>query len=237
MSNELLILITAAASIGFFHTLFGPDHYLPFIMMSRSGKWSPGKTTLITILCGVGHILSSVLLGLLGVTLGIGVSRLEVIESFRGSMATWALIAFGLVYFIWGLRKALRNTPHKHLHLHDDGAGHIHTHNHTVEHMHIHAKKEAKSITPWVLFTIFIFGPCEPLIPMLMYPAAKNNLTGLLLVTGIFGLTTIITMLGLVLVSIFGFNLIPTTRLERYTHAISGAVICLCGMSMLVFGL
>ncbi|MBI5196562.1 MAG: sulfite exporter TauE/SafE family protein [Nitrospirae bacterium] len=237
MSNELLILITAAASIGFFHTLFGPDHYLPFIMMSRSGRWSPAKTTLITVLCGAGHILSSVLLGLLGVTLGIGVSRLEVIESFRGSMATWALIAFGLVYFIWGLRRALRNKPHEHLHLHNDVDGHMHTHNHTVEHMHIHEKKGTKSITPWVLFTIFIFGPCEPLIPMLMYPAAKNSLTGLLLVTGIFGLTTIITMLGIVLVSIFGFNLIPTTRLKRYTHAISGAVICLCGMLMLAFGL
>jgi len=33
MSNELMILLVTAASIGFFHTLLGPDHYLPFIVI------------------------------------------------------------------------------------------------------------------------------------------------------------------------------------------------------------
>ena len=100
MSNELWVLILAAASIGFFHTLFGPDHYLPFIVMSKSGQWSLRKTSLITFLCGLGHVLSSVLLGLVGVVFGIAVTKLEILESFRGNLAAWLLIAFGLVYFI-----------------------------------------------------------------------------------------------------------------------------------------
>lgn len=237
MSNELLILIAAAASLGFFHTLFGPDHYLPFIVMSKSGKWSLRKTTLVTVVCGVGHVLSSVLLGILGVALGIAVSKLEAVESFRGNIAAWALIAFGLVYFIWGVRRALRSKPHKHLHDHKDGFSHMHTHNHMEKHMHVHGEKSAESITPWVLFTIFIFGPCEPLIPLLMYPAAKSSLPGLLLVTGIFGAITILTMLSIVLISTFGINLIPTARLERYTQAIAGATICLCGISIQFLGL
>lgn len=205
--------------------------------MSRSGRWSLSKTTLITVLCGMGHVLSSVVLGILGVTMGIAVSKLEAVESFRGNLATWVLIAFGLIYFAWGIRRALRHKSHEHLHIHEKGLGHTHTHDHTREHMHVHEDKNAKSITPWVLFTIFIFGPCEPLIPMLMYPAAKNSLTGLIVVTSIFGSMTILTMLSIVLISTFGVNLIPTTRIERYTHAISGAVICLCGISMLLFGL
>lgn len=235
MSNELLILIIAAVSIGFFHTLFGPDHYLPFIVMSRSGRWSIGKTTLVTVLCGIGHVLSSILLGILGITLGIAISRVEGVESFRGGIATWALIAFGLIYFVWGVQKAIRNKPHKHLHAHKEGDTHIHTHNHTREHIHVH--EEAKSITPWVLFIIFIFGPCEPLIPMLMYPAAKNSLTGLILVTTIFSVITILTMVGIVLISTLGINLIPLKQLERYTHAIAGAIIFFCGISVLSFGL
>lgn len=235
MSNELLILIIAAVSIGFFHTLFGPDHYLPFIVMSRSGRWSMRKTTLVTLLCGVGHVLSSVLLGILGISLGIAVSKLETVESSRGDIAAWALIAFGLIYFVWGVQKAIRNKPHKHLHAHKEDNNHSHIHNHTGEHMHVHEK--AKSITPWVLFTIFILGPCEPLIPLLMYPAAKQSLTGLLLVTIIFGVITILTMLGIVLISTFGINFVPMTRLERYTHAIAGAVVCLCGMSIVFLGL
>ncbi len=36
-------LITAAVTIGFFHTLFGPDHYVPFIVMSKARKWSFSK--------------------------------------------------------------------------------------------------------------------------------------------------------------------------------------------------
>ena len=237
MSNELLILIIAAASIGFFHTLLGPDHYLPFIVMSRSRSWSLRKTSLVTVVCGIGHVLSSVLLGIIGIALGIAVSKLEAIESFRGSIAAWVLIAFGLVYFIWGMRRALRNKPHEHLHKHEYGFSHMHTHHHTEVHMHVHRKKGTKNITPWVLFTIFVFGPCEPLIPLLMYPAAKNSLLGVVLVTGLFSATTILTMLGIVLISTFSFNLIPMNRLERYTHAIAGATICLCGVSIQFLGL
>jgi sulfite exporter TauE/SafE len=219
VSDELLILITAAASIGFFHTLLGPDHYLPFVAMSRSGKWSLSKTTLVTILCGIGHVLSSVLLGVLGITLGIAVSKLEAIESSRGTIAAWALIAFGLVYFVWGMRKALRNKPHKHLH------------------MHVHKEGGIKNITPWVLFIIFVLGPCEPLIPLLMYPAAKSSLFGLVLVTTIFGSVTIMTMLGVVIISSFGINFVSIKRLERYTHAFAGATICLSGMAIQFLGL
>lgn len=237
ISDELLILVAASASIGFLHTLFGPDHYLPFIAMSRAGRWSLRKTALVTVLCGIGHVLSSTLLGVLGITLGFAVSKLEAVESFRGDIAAWALTSFGLIYFVWGMRRALRHKSHEHLHAHKEDSSHIHTHNHTKEHIHVHEEKNTKSITPWVLFTIFVLGPCEPLIPILMYPAAKGSLTGLLVVTSIFGVITILTMLSIVLVSAFGVNLIPVARLEKYTHGIAGAIISFCGISILFFGL
>ena len=237
MSEELLILAGAAASIGFFHTLIGPDHYLPFIVMHRAGKWSMRKTMSVTVLCGIGHVLSSVLLGIIGIAFGITLSKLESFESFRGSIAAWSLIAFGTVYFIWGIRRAFRNKPHKHLHIHEHGIEHVHTHTHSEKHVHVHESKSSRSITPWALFTIFVLGPCEPLIPLLMYPAAKNSLPGLMLVTGIFSIVTIMTMLGIVIISSSGINLIPVKRLERYVHAIAGATICLSGLTMQFLGL
>ncbi|MEF9476278.1 MAG: sulfite exporter TauE/SafE family protein [Candidatus Mariimomonas ferrooxydans] len=184
-----------------------------------------------------GHVLSSVALGLAGVALGVAVSKLEAVESFRGTIAAWALIAFGLIYFVWGMRSALRQKSHDHFHAHEEDFDHAHTHNHTTDHMHIHVGNDTKSITPWVLFTIFILGPCELLIPMLMYPAAKNSLSALFLLAGVFGVVTVLTMLGIVLISTFGINLVPTTRLERYTHAIAGAAVLLCGISILLLGL
>jgi len=237
MSGELLILITTAISIGFFHTLLGPDHYLPFIVMSRARKWTLTKTTSITLLCGIGHILSSVVLGLIGISFGIAVSKLEALEGLRGNIAAWALIAFGLVYFVWGMRRALRNKPHIHIHNHRDGEKHIHKHNHFEEHSHIHNIKKNKNITPWILFVIFVLGPCEPLIPILMYPAAKADFSGVLLVASTFGIVTICTMLGIVLAGSFGISFVPLKRLERYAHAIAGATICLSGLAIQFLGL
>jgi ABC-type nickel/cobalt efflux system permease component RcnA len=237
MSYELSVLLIAAASIGFSHTLLGPDHYLPFIVMSKSGNWSLRKTTLITFLCGIGHVLSSVLLGIIGVAFAITVTKLEALESFRGNIAAWALIAFGLVYFVWGVRQALRNKPHQHFHSHKNGANHGHDHTHNGEHVHPHIEKENKNVTPWILFVIFIFGPCEPLIPLLMYPAAKENLLSLIFVTATFGVVTILTMMSIVLISTFGISFVPVSRLERYTHALAGATIFLCGMAIQFLGL
>jgi nickel/cobalt exporter len=237
VSQELIILTVTAASIGFFHTLFGPDHYLPFIVIAKAKKWSLIKTTFITTLCGIGHIGSSVLLGIVGIALGIAVTKLEALESFRGNLAAWGLIAFGLMYFAWGLRRALRNRPHKHPHFHQDGDNHVHEHIHTEEHVHVHSSEGAINITPWILFTIFVFGPCEPLIPILMYPAAKSSLFGLILVTSVFGGVTIMTMLGIVLISSLGINILPMERLERYNHALAGATIFLCGIAIQFLGL
>jgi sulfite exporter TauE/SafE len=232
-----MILVGTAAFIGFVHTLFGPDHYLPFIVMGKARRWPIFKTLWITFLCGVGHVGSSVLLGLVGIALGIAVTKLADIESFRGNLAAWALIAFGLVYFVWGMRRAWKNKPHKHIHAHADGQVHVHTHQHTHEHAHVHEKENSGNITPWVLFTIFVLGPCEPLIPLLMYPAAKENLSGLLLVTLTFGAITILTMMSIVWVSSWGLNRLPMKTMERYTHALAGASICLCGLAIQFLGL
>jgi sulfite exporter TauE/SafE len=236
MTQELLILTGTAASIGLLHTLFGPDHYLPFIVMSKARKWSLLKTTWITVACGIGHVLSSVVLGLVGVAAGIAVKKLEVFEGVRGNLAAWALIAFGLVYFVWGVRRAIRNRPHAHIH--DHGVGeHSHIHGHAGDHGHVHDEAGRPSITPWVLFTIFVLGPCEPLIPILMYPAAKASLWGMVLVTAVFAVCTIGTMLGVVVAAYFGLSFLPMKKLERYAHAIAGATICAAGMAIQFLGL
>jgi len=237
MNSELMVLCFTAASIGFFHTLFGPDHYLPFIVMKKAREWSFAKTAMITFACGLGHIGSSVILGFIGVALGIALMKLEAFEAFRGNLAAWALIGFGLAYFIWGVRKAIKNRPHVHTHHHSDGDMHSHKHSHAREHAHIHKDKRSRSITPWVLFTIFVLGPCEPLIPILMYPAAKESIVGLITVTAIFGIVTIATMMSVVTVTSFGINLIPLKHMERYSHALAGACIFFSGMAIQFLGL
>ncbi|MCD4679743.1 MAG: sulfite exporter TauE/SafE family protein [Bacteroidales bacterium] len=236
MNQELVILLIAAASIGFFHTLFGPDHYLPFIVMSKARKWSMFKTAWLTVLCGLGHVGSSIVLGIIGVAFGLGISNIEIFESFRGNIAAWLFIAFGLGYMIWGIKRAIRNKPHTHIHVHSNGSEHVHEHIHGEEHLHVH-KEGKKNLTPWILFTIFVFGPCEPLIPILMYPAAKSSMMGMLMVTIVFSVVTILTMLSVVLISSYGIKFIPLGKMEKYSHAIAGATILLSGIGIQFLGL
>ncbi len=238
MNNEILVLTGTAASIGFIHTVLGPDHYLPFIVIGRARKWTLSKTLFISFLCGLGHVLSSVIIGFVGIALGIAIFRIEGIEFFRGSVAAWLLIGFGLAYFIWGLHLAIRKKPHKHLHLHAEDAEHEHLHTHQkAEHSHVHDEKAKTHITPWLLFIIFVFGPCEPLIPLLMYPAAKHNIGGVVLVTLAFGLTTVLTMLVIIFAASWGVRIIRLGFLEKYVHAIAGAMIFVSGISVQFLGL
>jgi len=237
MSQELSLLLIATISIAFIHTLAGPDHYLPFIVISKAKKWSLAKTAWLTALCGIGHVGSSVIIGFIGIALGIAVGKLEFIEGVRGNIISWVFTAFGLTYLVWGIIQAIRNKPHKHIHFHGTGDLHVHEHTHHHEHLHIHENGEKQNLTPWVLFTIFVFGPCEPLIPLVMYPAAKNNYYDLILVTIIFSTVTIFTMLSLVLVASYGLKLLPMKVMEKYNHALAGGTIFLCGMGMLFLGL
>ncbi len=237
MTQEIQILLATAISIAFIHTILGPDHYLPFVIMAKAGKWSKLKTFWVTLLCGIGHVGSSVILGLIGIAMGIAISKLEFVESFRGDIAAWLLITFGFIYFLWGLKKAYKNKPHTHIHAHEDGTYHTHTHTHEKQHSHIHLDESKKSMTPWVLFVIFALGPCEPLIPLLMYPAARHSSFGLIVVSLVFGLITLSTMLSVVFLSLWGINFLPLQKLERYTHALGGAALCLTGLTIVFLNL
>lgn len=236
MSSEITLLALAAAAIAFVHTVLGPDHYLPFVAMAKARGWGVKKTLRVTMICGVGHLAGSVALGVLGITLGIQLSSLEWLEGMRANFAAWLLIGFGLAYTVWGIRQAYRNRPHSHWHSHG-GTTHEHVHQHHENHVHVHDKSPAtRSLTPWIVFVIFVLGPCEPLIPLLMYPAARESLAGVLTVTFIFGLVTVLTMTIVVLLALRGLESFKLKRFERYSHALAGSAITVCGLAVVFLG-
>lgn len=236
MNNSLLLLSFTAISIGFVHTILGPDHYLPFIVLSQAKKWSRRKTLIVTFFCGIGHVLSSVILGLIGIAVGISVTKLVSVESFRGNIAAWLFVAFGLVYMIISIRNLIRKRKHSHSHFHFNGEKHFHEHDHMNEHTHIHQEDTFKT-TPWVLFLIFVFGPCEPLIPLVMYPASKNHFHEAVIVAILFSITTIATMMSVVLAFNLGMSKINLKPIEKYSHLIAGTMIFASGLAILFLGL
>lgn len=236
VSDELLFLGATAASVGFVHVLVGPDHYLPFITLARARNWSALRTATVTLACGVGHVAASILLGSLGIALGWTLGGLERVEAWRGALAGWLLLGFGLAYLAWGLRQAHRRRPHRHWHSHADGTLHDHRHTHRAEHAHLHEAPAEEGrrarLTPWALFLIFVLGPCEPLIPLLMIPASGRDGTGIAVVALAFAAATLATMTAVVLAGRLGAARLADGAWQRWAHATAGLIIALCGLAI-----
>lgn len=237
MTTEFSLLFGTAATLGFVHTLLGPDHYVPFIAMAKARQWSMRRTLIITFLSGIGHVSSSVIIGLAGLAFGIELLKLTRLESVRGDLAGWLLLGFGLAYMLWGLRRAFRAKAHALVHAHESASEADHAHDDHVHGLHTHVHPQKANITPWILFTIFIFGPCEPLIPLIMYPAARADAWTVFLTALAFGAATIGTMSALVYLSLSGMERVKLSGLERYAHALAGFVVLLCGVGVKFLGL
>lgn len=210
MTSETLILCATAVSIGVIHTALGPDHYLPFVAMSRAGGWSDRKTLGVTAACGLGHVAGSVVIGAAGLLFGLAVMRLEHLEALRGDMAAWLLIGFGLAYLTWGVMQGVRGRHHAH--------------------PHEPAPAAASVWAPWLAFLVFAFGPCEPLIPLLMYPASQASLTAVVAVAAAFAVATVGTMLVVVMALRHGLSWVHLPGLGRFSHALAGLAILMCGV-------
>jgi nickel/cobalt exporter len=228
------LLLGTAASLAVFHTVIGVDHSLPFIALGRARGWSLGRTLVVTGACGVVHVASSVLIGSLGLGLGVALDRLSWLESARGRVAAGLMIGFGLAYAAWALwRGVRRRTAHTHLHTHADGTVHSHPHAHDGTHLHPHGR----GVTPWALFLIFAFGPCEALIPLMMVPAAERSWPVLVGVVGVFGVCTVGAMLTAVALGHVGLARVRLGGLEQRADLLAGLAVAASGAGVLFLGL
>jgi sulfite exporter TauE/SafE len=234
--NEMSVLVMSAATLGVIHTLLGPDHYLPFIVLSQARKWTRTRTLWITFISGIGHVTGSVILGLVGIAMGISLGKLEAIESSRGSVVAWMLIAFGLLYTAYGAYKYYKRGAHFHLpaFLRPKSIRHSDLH---LSNGDLKKDGDAGRMTPWILFLIFVFGPCEVLIPMLVYPAAEHSGMGIFLVALVFGIATVGTMLLVVMLGYQGFSMVRFKGKEHQLHLFAGLVILAAGVGMQFLGL
>jgi hypothetical protein len=145
-------------------------------------------------------------LGRVGVLLGGVVLRLEAIEAWRGDLAAWLLIGFGLAYVSWGLMRSVRAE------------------------LHVHAPAAPGAAwAPWLACLVFVLGPCEPLIPLLMVPAARVDPGAVVAVVAAFAAATLGTMVVAVLALRSGLSWLHLPVAGRFGHALAGLAILVCG--------
>lgn len=232
MDTTLGILLSTAVGVGLVHTLIGIDHTLPFVVLGRAQRWPLRRVLGLTFLCGLAHVGSSVVLGLVGVAMGVGLSRLDWVEASRGDLAAWVLIGFGLVYAGWSFARERRRQ--RMVHEHTDGVVHTHVHSPTA---HDHSTTAPRTVTAWSLFIIFVLGPCEPLIPLLMVPAFDMGAGSVAAVVVAFGVTTVATMMVVVAIGYAGLRQVRLGRLEKYAHTLAGVAIAASGVAIRIFGI
>jgi putative Mn2+ efflux pump MntP len=201
-------LVAASMTVGSLHSL-APDHWVPFAALARAQGWGPARTARVTVACGFGHVTVSVLLGLLGLVFGH-----EMIVAFGQRMESFAgllLVAFGLVYALWGLRRSAGRHFHGHSHVHFD---------------HVH---DPGRMTVRGLFLLFCADPCVAVVPLLFAAAPLGTAQTIALVV-LYEFATIATMVGLVLPARAGAQLLRGTWFGRYGDVTAGGLIVLTGL-------
>lgn len=207
------ILLLSACSVAFFHAL-APDHWLPFVALAKGSRWKMGQLGAVTTLAGIGHVASSLVIGMVGLWAGWTLHHIKGVEAWRGSAVIWLLIGFGLAYALWGLKHAQHHHPHV-----------------TIQ----EAVKVYATRRVWMLFAILIFGPCEPLIP-LMFLAYGKGMAAVGVVSLVFSVVTIAMVVGQSCLTYAGVRLLHAPWMERYAHALAGLVIVLTALFVWIAG-
>jgi nickel/cobalt exporter len=208
-------LALAAVTIGSLHTA-APDHWVPFAALARAQRWPAGRTAGVTLLCGFGHVTVSALFGLLG--LFFGVKLFESVGEHMAAVAPLLLIGFGIVYGLWGIRRALGKQLHGHPHVHYD---------------HVH---DPSAMSARTLFILFSADPCVAVVP-LMFAAAPLGFARTLAVVLLYEAATLTTMLVFVLPARAGAQVLRARWLDRFGDAAAGGVIAGVGLAVTLSGI
>ena len=163
----VLLLLVAVVAVGVLHTMV-PDHWVPITVLARQNGWSRAETARAAAQAGVGHVVSTLLIG--AVIWLLGVATAQRFGGIVDTVSSLALMSFGGWFVVAGLLELRReHGPHGHGHGHEhhhhDGHGHArdedvirHTHLHGHEnrpphvHIHAHAFATAHAIAPAIEF-------------------------------------------------------------------------------------
>jgi hypothetical protein len=87
-----LLLVGGVAAVGVLHTMV-PDHWMPIAILARQRGWSRAETALASVQAGIGHVGSTLLIGLAAWASGVVFAgRFGAVVDLASSLA---LVAFG----------------------------------------------------------------------------------------------------------------------------------------------
>ena len=103
----MIALITGSLVLSLLHGII-PNHWLPVLAISKQEKWDLTEATRVTLISGLAHAASTVIIGVILAL--IGAQLAVAVENFTAYVAPGLLVALGLFYIY-------QHSRHKHFHV------------------------------------------------------------------------------------------------------------------------
>jgi len=234
-STALATIAATGFFVAFFHAAI-PTHWLPFVLVARTRKWSRSKALSVSVFAGIGHVALTSLLGLAIAWFGF-----QLDEHFGHTFTKVAgavLLVVGLFYF-W------RQWQGKGLLHHHTPGGHHEPSSHcgNEQHGHSHLESElegsalvSKGKGDWAaisgLFVMLTLSPCEGFLPVYL-SGVQFGWQGFFILSAILALGTLAGMLLFTWLTLVGLEKVELKRIERWESGLLGLVFSVLGVLML----
>jgi nickel/cobalt exporter len=236
--TSLFVSVLTGLSVSFLHAAI-PTHWLPFVLAHRSQGWSFRKTLAVTALAGSFHVLTTALLGILIVTLGLALDNY--LGVYFPVLASTSLMTVAAYYLIRQLR------GHEHLHgpLHSPGSDRHHesfimrsdsseksTEFQGRTSSTVYKKLPSDRVVIVGLVSLLLFSPCEGFLPV-YFAGIRHGWCGFAVLSLILLAGTLSGMLLFTSLSLLGLARFDLKRLHDSEGYIMAAVLFLLGLAVL----
>jgi len=202
--SSLLPYILTGLTVSILHASI-PTHWLPFVLAGRAQKWSYKRTLSVLFVAGMGHILTTSLIGA-----GIVWFGLNLHEHFEESLV---LIA-SVIVFLFGAYNIVQYLR-----------GHKHSHcDHNEAHDHDYAKKAKDGWAILSLLLLLTLSPCHAFIPVYI-SAWATGWNGFYILTITLAMGTLAAMMFFTSLAFFGLKQLKLDWLEDHEKLVAGILL------------
>ncbi|MCX7811013.1 MAG: hypothetical protein N2247_08885 [Leptospiraceae bacterium] len=182
-----------------------PNHWLPFIALSRAEKWSTKKLLMIISIGAIFHSLSTAILGFFISYFGYYISSISQLEKI---LPTFFMVFLGMIYLIIDHQEHY-NDPLK--------------------------KKSINPIfSVMLLYLGMFFSPCLE-IEAIYFSVGRYGLTSFVLISLIYTIITLVSMLTFSYLAYKGLLKYFPKILEKYEKRMIGLVLIILGIFSFYF--
>lgn len=206
--ESLIKIMLGSLALSIIHALI-PNHWMPLIAIGKTENWSRSETLRATLITGIAHTLSIILIGIV-----IGLFGYKLADTYVETakiMAPLVLLVLGIIYLLAELDSSRRH------------------HHHHAETANLITKRSQFQILA-VLGTGMFFSPCIE-IEAYFFSAGTIGWSGILVVSVVYLVVTVLGMVLLVDLGMKGVNALEE-KLHFFDHHEQG----LTGLLLIVLG-